>query len=309
MKYIIIILLVLLSSVGLIYNFPQIFDAIVATFIPLIFVNLINSQRMNAYSSGKIGMWNAFKGNSISLLFSIVLPARVSELIKPVYFKSKLKIPYSMGVSVVFLERFFDIVALFLISLAVLFFLPLPEGGYQSLRWFLITSSIFVFAIFILFLCLPFELEKLDKKLPNFIYKSYILSALSHIKNNFKSGLSIYQVLLVTCAWSGSMFVYWVYFQFDNTMVLDTTQIIIVFIVATLGLSISVTPGGVGSFEAIVSSLLVSFGYELDDALISVLGLRVALFLPVFFVTLLVTIFEGPSFFRLLMQSINLRKR
>ncbi|HIF15087.1 MAG TPA: hypothetical protein EYQ86_07155, partial [Bacteroidetes bacterium] len=73
---------------------------------------------------------------------------------------------------------------------------------------------------------------------------------------------------------------------------------LVVFLVATFGLTATVTPGGLGTFEAAVALLLQHYGYPLEVAFASAVGLRLVAFIPNAIVALYVTLVEGFDFMR-----------
>ena len=66
----------------------------------------------------------------------------------------------------------------------------------------------------------------------------------------------------------------------DTPLLRSIEQVLAVFIMGTLGITITVTPGGLGTFEAIITYLLQYYGYDLETALAAAIALRVVAFLP-----------------------------
>ncbi len=98
--------------------------------------------------------------------------------------------------------------------------------------------------------------------------------------------------------WLGGWALYWFYLQWDGGVSLTVYQALVVFLVGTFGLTITVTPGGLGTFEAAVALLLQHYGYPLEVAFASAVGLRLVAFIPNAIVALYVTLVEGFDFMR-----------
>ncbi|MEE8056422.1 MAG: lysylphosphatidylglycerol synthase domain-containing protein, partial [Pseudomonadales bacterium] len=92
---------------------------------------ILNAERINIFSSRRLGLGYAAKGHALALAGALFLPGRLTEMLKPIYYKSVKGLAISEGLSVVLLERVFD-----LLAVALLFFVAivsLPEEQAQHL--------------------------------------------------------------------------------------------------------------------------------------------------------------------------------
>lgn len=68
--------------------------------------------RMILESDRKISFWSAFHPLMIGFMLNCIMPGRVGEVARPIILLQKEKIPFSIGLTTVAVERFFDLVFL-----------------------------------------------------------------------------------------------------------------------------------------------------------------------------------------------------
>ena len=175
----------------------------------------------------------------------------------------------------------FDLLALIALSIGAFFFLPQSDSPYLEMaRWFITISGFIVFVVFWIILLQPSLATICIRFVPGRKIREWVEAAFDRLQSGMKQGLHPWQIFLTVIVWLGSWSAFWVFLQFDGGVALGLNAALVVFLVGTLGLTVTVTPGGIGTFEAAVAAVLVSYGYSWDHALLSAVGLRVAALLP-----------------------------
>lgn len=294
----VVIALLVLAMLAFCYWYsPGVWISIAACFIPALVIAVAHGERINILSGGKLGMLNATKGNSLALVAAFFVPGRVTEILKPFYYYKTRQFPISAGISVLIVERIFDVIAVVAIALIALNFIALPSHGlFSKMTSLTITLSLCLFAIILVALKFPAAIEKLVMCLPFEALRKFAVSSFQSFREGLAHGVRYWSILLTVLVWSGSVGLYWLFLQFDGGVDLGINQIVIVFLIATLGITITITPGGLGTFEAAVTLILQQYGYEFEAALATAIGLRLVAFFPNALIAGYVVLFEGFDF-------------
>ena len=210
----------------------------------------------------------------ISNALDILLPARIGEVIKPIYLKKFYKYPYDKGFSSLFIERFFDVIMLFFIVIIWAYFYfsnPLIQKTLLSLAIFIIFVLMFFNSKFILNLLNKFDfISKTYKNINSLLKKSHIILFWSIV---------LWSIYLIS------------YETFFSQLNLSLTQLIELFIFSTIALSIPLAPAGAGTFEGAIVFYLNHYGISKEEALLfaTIYHLLIILVDLVMFYALLVT--------------------
>lgn len=276
---------------------PAVWISIAACIIPALIIAIAHGERINILSGGRLGMLNAVKGNSLALVGAFFVPGRVTEVLKPLYYYKTRQLPISVGVSVLIVERIFDVIAVIAIALIALNFITLPSQGLSStITNLTIALSLILLLVIVIALRFPDTVVKLVGVLPFQALQKFIVSSFHSFREGLAYGVRYWSILLTLLVWTGSVGLYWLFLQLDGGVDLEINQIVIVFLIATLGITITITPGGLGTFEAAVTLILQQYGYDFDTALASAIGLRLVAFLPNALIAAYVVLFEGFDF-------------
>lgn len=240
----------------------------------------LHGYRIDQLSRNRLGLIVAVKGNSLAVTGSYLVPARLSEILKPIYYRKERSLPIVDGISIVVVERTFDVVALLvLVGLAIALRGDLSRDVSQVQLFALLL--IFVVILGMTFVVKFPRLTTLivNALLPKAISK-VILDLAQSLRFGLKAGLTIKQIVATSTAWIGSWFIYWCFLQIDGGVSVSAYGVLIIFLAGTVGLAFTITPGGLGTFEAVVIYSLQAQGYDLGSAAVTALGLRLMAIMP-----------------------------
>ena len=281
-------------SIWLFFYQPSITAPILVSSSALFLILLLNGERISLIASRKVGLLDAAKGNALAVAGAYIVPGRVTELLKPAYFKMHCALPLSVGVSVVLAERVFDVLALLILVLFALMLIPSARVLDLGVSGDLLLFGCLALSLLIVLLAYRGDyLRAIISWLPASRLKKILADCITDFGGAFKEGLSIYQVCLSLLVWVGSGLSYWLFLKFDGGPSVAISDALLIFIVGTIGLTVTLTPGGLGTFEAAVAFTLTFFGYTADQSIVSALGLRLAGTLPTILVALFTLATEG----------------
>lgn len=256
--------------------------AIVATFPLMIGAIVIAGWRLSVLAGGRVGFHDGVALNAVAQLIVLIVPSRISEAAKPIGLSMFFGIPPASGFAILAIERILDAVFLAGMGLAVVAVL---SGPYSDI---LQSSSLIlallggggVLGLTILLSC-PAWLGRLVSRIPVAWLRrhaEHILEALSRLANPASAA---WAVGLTAMTWIASCLIFFVFFQVLGIGDLSPGQILVVFVASTLGLVVSVAPGGLGTFEAAIAFSLAGFGVPMVEAIAVALLLRLCLVIPV----------------------------
>jgi uncharacterized membrane protein YbhN (UPF0104 family) len=298
-RKIIILFSIIVSIAVLWYFFSEVWFAVLICMAPMFVLMMIHGERIDILSGRRLGVFVAAKGNSLALTGAFLVPGRVTEILKPLYFKRKRSLSMADGVSILLVERFYDLVMVLFMGVGVLYFLPVSESGLVGVsKVVAIAGIVFLLLSVIIINIYPNICVRIINLIPFIKMRDFLISTFNALKDSLSHGLKLWQLILTVVGWLGAWALYWFYLQWDGGVSLTVYQALAVFLVGTFGLTVTVTPGGLGTFEAAVALLLQHYGYPLEVAFASAIGLRLVAFLPNAMVALYVTLAEGFDFMR-----------
>jgi hypothetical protein len=223
----------------------------------------------------------AFFANALSSCVFVVVPARVSEVVKPAALRIQTGLPLANGFAALALERLLDIGCLaFLTALAGLTVATQYSGDLQRtalVLTFVLSVGLVVLAA--LALRPDFGLHMI-RYVPGARLRATARDLLEALLRggSFKLlGPAVWQSIVI---WCGSILTTYLLIQLVGAIPLSAAQVLFVFVAGTLGFVITVTPGGLGTFEGATVLAMGSFGYTIADAVAIALLVRIANLLP-----------------------------
>ena len=262
------------------------FYGIVLTFIIVLFSQFVLSLRWMkmSYLSFQISLETII----VSSALNMILPAKLGELSKALYLKKFYAYNYHKTLSVIFVERFFDVIVLFLL-------LCIWAYNYttnQTIQYALIFLGGFI-GVVLLFFSMS-KMFFLLEKIPFQFLRVYLKKIYKIIHKMFQSPLSLifYTMLL----WSFYFFGAFIFFTYGVSFSLDITTILGLFIFSTLAMSLPLAPAGIGTYEAAVVFYLGGYGIGKEDALLAATLYHMILFGVDFFLFSLFLLFKEIKF-------------
>lgn len=224
----------------------------------------------------RISLGVAFRAIVLSQGLNLVLPARLSELLKATYLRDHASVPLSSGVSAVILERTVDVLivgALGALGVAQYFDL----GNFASIP---VLGLGFALVILILVRSPDFVLRLVhsvpSERLAGFLGRTY-----QHFSATAGTRAFWQALLLGTLAWGLSYINILVFLELAGSLPIGLSGALLVFVLTTLGGAIPALPGGLGTYEAAAVIALRALGYSFDEALVLSLAMHAAqLILP-----------------------------
>lgn len=197
----------------------------------------------------------------VSSVLNIILPARLGELSKAFYLKKFYGYNYHKTLSIIFIERFFDIIMLLLIMFLWAYLFFADRNVKISI---ILLSSVIVMVI--IFFNSDFILRLL-KKIPFQFIRVYSQKIYKNINKLLKTP---YMILFYTLIiWLFYLISYMFFFIYSVNFHLNYQDILELFIFSTIALSLPLTPAGIGTFEGAIVLFLTHHGINKENALIS----------------------------------------
>ena len=189
----------------------------------------------------------------VSQTVNLIVPARLGDFVRIFILKHEFKATYSEGISSLVVERVFDIVAIALLGAASLLFIPNLPGWVDVYITIMIVILAVAFAFFI-FLIFAGRLTTTNK------YVRYLLTMLEEIR---KASLSIRAILILGI----SSIIIWL---FDTVVCYSValmfqqqipfSVVLLAIVLGNLVKAVPITPGGIGTYELVVSATFAITG-------------------------------------------------
>ena len=238
------------------------------TFVSILISQLILSIRWMKMSS--LSFVVSFETISISSALNMILPARLGEVSKALYLKKFYNYSYHKSISIIFIERFFDVIVLFLLMCLWVY-------NYFSntvLKVSILTLATVIFVIILFFNSK--KMLKLIKKIPLKYIRVYVQKIYKNINKLLKNPYSILAYTFIL--WFLYLLSCMLFFMYSVNFHLTLKDILELFIFSTIALSIPLTPAGIGTFESAVVLFLSHHGIDKTDALISATVYHILIF-------------------------------
>ncbi|KPU46231.1 hypothetical protein OXPF_01500 [Oxobacter pfennigii] len=206
-----------------------------------------------------IGVADSFKAYNLGNTLNIIVPAKIGDIARSYYLKNKFNHSYSSTLPSVFLDRFFDVLGVYVVLLIsgiyVLNKVSMPP-------WFFNLIFIGVAFLIIAFFVIQYLMKNKFKvsALKNEKIKNLLLQLINALEGSIKDRvkfitLLIYSSLIWIC---DGLVTYFVLLSLGGAM--NPLAAAFATMVATLTKVFPVTPGGIGVFEGTMVIILSLFG-------------------------------------------------
>jgi uncharacterized membrane protein YbhN (UPF0104 family) len=243
----------------------------------------------------KVRIAIAFRAMVLSQGLNVLLPARLSELLKATYLRDHAGVPLSVGLSAVVLERTVDVLivaGLGLLGLAQ-FFDRGNFGAVLALGVVCVLAMLFLVKSRILLLRLVRSLPWL--RISGFLERAYL-----HFAETAGTRAFWLALLLGLVGWGASYINILIFIELGGSASIGLSGALLVFVLTTLGAAVPALPGGIGTYEAAAVIALRSLGYAFDEALALAIAMHVTQLVLPFVLSMLIMLTERLGFSSLL---------
>lgn len=202
------------------------------------------------------------KAVALSQGLNLLLPARLSEVLKATYLRDRANVPMSAGLSAVLLERTVDLIIVGFLGIACLFFFATMVS--QALIFVLV---VMIAGILGLALWGRRGILALARALPWPRISGFVELAYLHFSGSLKSPRFFLSLGLGLLIWGLSFLNIFLLIGFAGGIQVGVYGALLVFVWTTVGGAVPALPGGLGTYEAAAVFALMSLGYPFADAL------------------------------------------
>lgn len=279
-----VVLATLLIAVSVNDGRIEFFDAVIAILVlqPLSVISFwIQAPRLALIAGKPVNVRSAFIANSISATLFNILPGRASELLKPLVLNMRDGIPVARGLSALVVERLLDtgcvllMLGIALAGNASKFVPGLGDGA-------IFPSAVLMAAVLTLLAITvwPGLFRRIVDVLPSEWLRRHSKEMLVSMQRLGKLRTLAVPAFLTIATWAASYLNVIVASYFLGETPLDPSQALVVLLAGTLGMVVTIAPGGLGTFEAAIVAALTAFNYSVADGLVMAVVLRVAMIMP-----------------------------
>ena len=242
----------------------------------------------------KVKLPTLFSIISAGYMANNVFPARAGDLLRTVFLRKKEEVPISASLATIVVEHLFDGIAI--LALVLLNFGQLSRFAAGS-QWVPIIENAALWVgiifgvlllVFVAMVVFPAKMKVASDWLIDHLIPKKFRDALKGILQKFIDGLAVLhsplQSLLVMAQsvliWVTETGLYWGVMMAMGFS-LEFRSLLMVVGIVNLVLLVPAAPGGLGTFDAAIKTMMELFGLTAENALSYALLLRFALWLPV----------------------------
>ncbi len=231
---------------------------------------------MNPEGHPHLAFRSTFCASLVGLALNNVLPAKAGEIAKAVWVGRDHGLSLNTSLGIVFMERFFDVNVLALLSLWFLW----EQGQVKVMSLFLLCLA-GGWGLLFLFRARPewahfWERLPLPSKITNFLTR-FTLSLVEQMSPRRIAWMTVSSLFL------------WLFYALQTGVCLNWaaglgfswTETVAVFALSSLGMLLPSSPGAVGVYEAVMLTALTAYNVPRDLALAVALFAHMAQFIPV----------------------------
>lgn len=230
--------------------------------------------RIRVLSGGTVEIKNAFKASALANTLLFVLPSRLSEFVKPIYFAEKSHIPLAAGIGIVVIERIIDIVIVAAGIVAVTLLVTGQNLGNVLPMWVGLATAAICAAAVILYR--PQFVTSLLRLLPEGRLQDLAVTQFECMSTSVSPRSVPVASMLGLFAWLLSWATFHVFLMVAGARPVTPDCSLVVFLAGSLGLVTAIAPGGLGTFEGAIVIALGLYGYTVPEALAMAVGLHLA---------------------------------
>jgi len=244
--------------------------------VSVLLSDLLLGFRWKYLSNFKCGLLASFESIVISGLLNFILPAKLGEISKIAYLKKVYKLRVSHGTHLLIFERLLDIVLLAILATYVVFDI------FSNLKMYWYFSFIIMTVIFVSFLIKSQTINILINR----FFTHSVAVFLTEVKSGLSGQLNISRIIVSTLytliIWASFFLTVYIFLNYVADFNLPFKAIFTVFVISSIAMSLPLTPGGVGVYQAGVVFSLGLFNIPQEEALVAGIALHLILLIPSF---------------------------
>lgn len=252
---------------------------------PVILIGLILQGVRHAMLVDRPGLSYLVATKAVALAqgLNLLLPVRLSEVLKATYLRDHANVPMSVGLSAVLLERTVDIIIFSFLGLLCLFFFSA-----------LVSKNLILMLVVMVTVILGAGkwggggVAGLVRILPWPRIVGLIERAYLHFSESLKRPRFLLSLGLGLLIWGLSFFNILLVIRYSNIFEIGLYGALLVFVCTTFGGAVPALPGGLGAYEASAVFALMSLGCGFSDALILAITIHVAQMIPSLILALII---------------------
>jgi uncharacterized protein (TIRG00374 family) len=232
--------------------------------------------RLSFMTEPPLSFRSTFCATLVGLAINNVLPAKAGEIAKAVWMGRDNGVSSQKTLGIVFMERFFDVNVLALLSLWVLWTM-----GKRSTAAAFVACLAAGWCVLIFFRARPSLVNGFTELFGRGSLNRFVSQALSGVLENMSPGRLIWlsvTSLTIWCFYSLQMILS---VNSAAGLGLSWEATFSVFAVSGLGMLLPSSPGAIGVYEAVIVTALKHYGIDSDEALALALFSHLVQFLPV----------------------------
>lgn len=232
--------------------------------------------RLSRMADPPLSFRSTFAATLVGLAVNNVLPAKAGEIAKAVWMGRSNGVSSQKTLGIVFMERFFDVNVLALLSLWFLW-----EVGERGTVYLFVLCLLVGWGILTLFHLRPSLVERFTRLFGRGALHRFVSQALSGVLDNMSPGNLVRLTVTSLVIWSCYGVQMYLGVNFVAGLGLPWNVVLSVFAVSGLSMLLPSSPGAIGVYEAFTVTVLKRYGVEADQALAVALFAHMAQFIPV----------------------------
>lgn len=240
---------------------------------PLVLLGFIvhAMRHLTLIGTPRVPLIKAFKAMVLAQGLNLVLPARLSEIIKGTYLRDHAAVPLSIGISAVVLERTIDLIIVAgLGMIGLLLFASAVD--YRMVLLFILVSALILLVAF----HARTPMIGLARKIPWPRLSSFVERTYLHLHSTVRTTAFLKALIWGLVGWGISYLNIFVFMQIAASSSFTYSGTLFLLVFTTIGAAVPLLPGGIGTYEAAGVLVLRSMGYEFNEALALVISLHAA---------------------------------
>ena len=250
--------------------------------ISVFFSDLLSGLRWRYLSNYRCGLLASYESVVISGLLNFILPAKLGEILRVAYLKKAYGLSVSHGMHILIFERLLDILFLALLATYVIFDI------FSNINMYWYFSFIAMIIIFVFFLIKSQTINILIER----FFTHSVAVFLMEVKRGLSGQLNMSRIIISTLytliIWVSFFLTVYIFLNYATDFNLSINAILSVFVISSIAMSLPLTPGGMGVYQAGVVFSLGLFDIPQEEALVAGIALHLILLTPSFVVAVLV---------------------